>query len=298
MKPSPPPSSLSAKLTRRAIDLFVIGFVAVVGLSVGSQLIEWWRTDPQGAMPDLSGLVGADLDWNRTPIAMQFGEAATSIERIPLRGDPKRLDEELTKVARSVVDSSQPPAAPPTEAEREWLAALQTAPPLLWDSTLGNVYRRRDPLPSFVATRFVEPADNDGEGLSQRVVGWGLAFPSGPDQWTIYSFRPEAARVAEASAVRDLVLPDGARRVTQMRGADGCQWLVFQGRGDLAGWVQQFDDSFGTKAVVSKSVGTQSASLKYRAAEMVADVQMRRERDGSLSGVIWSTRANSQEKAK
>ena len=298
MKSAPPPLSLAHKLTRRAIDLFVIGFVAVVGLSVGSQLIDWWRTDPQAAAPDLSGLGGVDLDWNRTPIAMQFGDAATSIERIPLQGDHTRLDEELNRVAQSVVASSQPPAAAPTEAEREWLTALQTAPPLLWDSTLGNVYRRQDPLPSFVATRFAEPTDNDGEALSQRVVGWGLAFPSGPDQWTIYSFRPETTRVAEASSVRDLVLPDGARRVTQMRGADGCQWLVFQGRGDLAGWVQQFDASFGTKAVVSKSVGTQSASLKYRTAERVADVQMRRERDGSLSGVIWSTQANSQEQAK
>ena len=298
MKPSPPLLTLAKKLTRRAIDLFVIGFVAVVGLSVGGQLIDWWRTDPQAAAPDLSGLTGTDLDWNHTPIAMQFGDAATSIERIPLQGDRKRLDEELTKTARTIVASSQPPAAPPTEAEREWLAALQTAPPDLWDSTLGNVYRRQDPLPSFVATRFVEPTDNDGEALSQRVVGWGLAFPSGPGQWTIYSFRPEAARVAEASPVRDLALPDGARRVTQMRGADGCQWLVFQGRGDLVGWVQQFDESFGTKAIVSKSVGIQTASLKYRTAEMVADVQLRRERDGSLSGVIWSTQVTPQEKAK
>lgn len=298
MSHSSPPPSLAHKLTRRAIDLFVIGFVAVVGLSVGSQLIDWWRTDPQAAVPDVSGLGGADLDWSRTPIAMQFGDAATSIERIPLQGDHKRLDEELTRVARSVVASSQPPAAPPTEAEREWLAALQTAPPLLWDSTLGNVYRRQEPLPSFVATRFAEPTDSDGEPLSQRVVGWGLAFPSGQGAWTIYSFRPETTRVAEASSVRDIVLPDGARRVTQMRGADGCQWLVFQGRGDLAGWVQQFDGWFGVKAIVSKSVGTQSASLKYRTVEMVADVQMRRERDGSLSGVIWSTQANLQEQAK
>ena len=295
--PSPPPN-LAHKLTRRAIDMVVIGFVAVVGLSVGSQLIDWWRTDPQEAIPGTLELGGADLDWNRTPIAMYFGDATTSIERIPLQGDHKRLDEELTKVARSVVASSQPPAAPPTDAEREWLTALQTAPPLLWDSTLGNVYRRQEPLPSFVATRFVEPTDNEGEAISQRVVGWGLAFPSGPGQWTIYSFRPEAARVAEALPTPDILLPDGAQRVSQMRGADGCQWLVFQGRGDLAGWVQQFDESFGAKAVVTKTVGTQSASLKYRTTETVADVQMRRERDGSLSGVIWSTQTKPREKTK
>ena len=298
MQVASPNPSLARRLARRAVDLLVIGFLAMVGLSVGSQFIEWWRIDPQAATPDLTGFGGAELDWNHTTIAMQFGDAATSIERVPLQGDFKRLDEELTKIARSVVATSQPPAAPTTDAEREWLTALQTAPPLLWDSTLGNVYRRQDPLPTFVATRFVETTDNDGEAPTQRIVGWGLAFPAGPGQWTIYSFRPEAALVAEASPVSDITLPDGARRVTQMRGANGCQWLVFQGRGDLAGWVQQFDAVFGTKGVVSKSVGIHTASLKYRSTEMVADVQMRRERDGTLSGVIWSTPANPQEKAK
>ena len=293
--PSPTPS-LGSKLTRRAIDLFVIGFVAIVGLSVGSQLIDWWRTDPQAVAPNLSGFDGADLDWSRTPIAMQFGDSSTSIERTPFQGDLQPLDETLTKTAQSIVKSSQPPAAPPTQAEREWLTALQTAPPLLWDSPLGSVYRRQEPLPSFVATRFVEPTGDEVEGVSQRIVGWGLAFPSGPGEWTIYTFRPEAARVAEPSSIRDLMLPEGARRVTQMRGANGCQWLVFQGRGDLAGWVQQFDVSFGTKSIISRLVETQSASLKYRTVELAADVQLRRERDGSLSGVIWSTPVSRPEK--
>jgi len=282
---------------RRAIDLLVIAFVAVAGLSVGGQLIEWWRTDPQAAAPDLSELAGTDLDWSHTPIAMRFGDATTSIERIPFAGDHRRLDEELMKTARSVVSTSQPPVAPPTEAEREWLAALQTAPPEMWDSTLGNVYRREAPLPSFVVTRFVESGQSETEALNQRVVGWGLAFPSGPGQWTIYSFRPEATRVAETAALPEITLPEGAHRVTQLSGADGCEWLVFQGRGDLTGWVQQFDELFGARSLVSKTVGTKTASLKYRTADQVADVQLRRERDGSLAGIIWSAHTHPREKS-
>ena len=289
-----PSSSLSYRLTRRAIDLLVIGFFGVVGLSVGSQLIEWWRTDPESITPDLTGLAGADLDWSRTPIAMQFGDASTSIERVPLQGDGDRLSEVLTKTAQSIVASSQLPAAPPTQAEREWLTALESAPPVLWDSTLGNVYRRDEPLPSFVATRFVDAADPKEGDPIQRVVGWGLAFPTARGQWTIYTFRPEATRAAAASPVRDIPLPEQARRITQLRGADGCQWLVFQGRDDLARWVQHFDETFGTKAVLTRTVGTQSASLKYRLSDTIADVQMRRERDGSLTGVIWSTTINAK----
>ncbi len=294
MKSIPPSSSLSGRLTRRAIDLLVIGFFGVVGLSVGSQLIEWWRTDPESITPDLTGLAGADLDWSRTPIAMQFGDASTSIERTPLQGDSDRLDEVLTKAAQSIVGSSQLPAVPPTQAEREWLTALETAPPVLWDSTLGNVYRRDEPLPSFVATRFVDANDRqEGEPI-QRVVGWGLAFPTARGQWTIYTFRPEATRAVAASPVRDIPLPKQARRITQLRGADGCQWLVFQGRDDLARWVQHFDEAFGTKAILTRTVGTQSASLKYRLSDTIADVQLKRERDGSLTGVIWSTTINTK----
>ncbi len=292
-QPQPPPS-LARNMTRRAIDLLVIGFFGVVGLSVGSQLIEWWRTDPESITSDLTGLAGVDLDWSRTPIAMQFGDASTSIERVPLQGDSDRLNDVLTKTAQSIVASSQLPAAPPTQAEREWLTALESAPPVLWDSTLGNVYLRDEPLPSFVATRFVDSADRkEGEPI-QRVVGWGLAFPTARGQWTIYTFRPEATRAAAAPPARDIPLPEKARRVTQLRGADGCQWLVFQGRDDLARWVQHFDEAFGTKAVLTRTVGTQSASLKYRLRDTIADVQMRRERDGSLTGVIWSTTTNAK----
>lgn len=289
MTPPPSPSSLSGRLIRRTIDLLVIGFFAVVSLSVGSQLIEWWRTDPESVTPDLAGLAGADLDWSRTPIAMQFGDATTSIERIPLQGDEHVLDEALLKTAQSIIGTSQVPSAPPTQSEREWLTALETAPAELWDSTLGNVYRRQEPLPSFVATRFVDAADRvEGEPI-QRVVGWGLAFPTGRGQWTIYAFRPAAARASHTAVARDIPLPEQARRVTQLRGADGCQWLVFQGRDDLARWVKHFDDAFGTKAVLTRTIGTQSASLKYRLADTIADVQLRRERDGSLTGVVWST---------
>lgn len=291
----PPPSlSLGTRLTRRAIDLFVIGFVAVVGLSVGGQLVDWWRTDPQAMESDPAGLTGADLDWSGSPITMQFGDAATSIERIPLVGDHKRLDEELTKTAQAIVASSQPPAAPPTEAEREWLATLQTAPPVLWDSTFGNIYRRQDPLPSFVATRFTEPSGSDDETPSQRIVGWGLAFPTGPGGWTIYAFRPDAARVAAAPTTRSILLPETARRVTQLRGTEGCQWLVFQGRDQIDRWVQHFDNLFGTKSLVVKSVSSGTASLKYRLAGETADVQIRRERNGLLTGVIWSAEAVSK----
>ncbi len=291
---SSPSKPLASRLTRRAIDLLAISFLLMIGLSVGSQLIEWWRTDPQAAMPDLTGLADGDLDWSRTPITLQFGEASTSIERIPVQGDRKRLDEELTKLAKRLVNSSQLPAVPATDVESDWLAALQTAPPVLWDSTIGNVYRRHDALPSFVATRFVENVEPEASGLTQRVVGWGLAFPSGPADWTIYVFRPEGVRTENAQELADVLLPENARRITHLRGADGCQWLVFQGRGDLDRWVQHFDQTFDTTTAGSRTRMTASASVKYRTLDSVVDLQIRRERNGTLTGVVWLAPKNSR----
>ena len=268
--------------------MLVIAFVATVGLSVGRQLIDWWRTDPDSTLPDLSDLSGVDLDWTRTPVTLRFGDAPTAIERVPFLGDRRRLDDELTKIGKSPVMTGEPPTAPATEAERDWLVALQTAPPVLWDSTRGNVYRRHEPLPSFVATRFVERTNDDDSDTGQRIVGWGLAFPSEVGEWTIYVFRPESTGVAGETSTDDIPLPPGARNITNLHGAGGSRWLVFQGRGDLAGWVQHFDNQLGGGNVVSRTLGTQTASVKYRRERSVFDVQIRRDPNGSLSGVIWS----------
>jgi hypothetical protein len=273
--------------------MLVIAFLVTVGLSVGRQLVDWWRTDPESTMPDLSNLNGVDLDWNRTPVTLRFGDAPTAIERVPFTGDRRQLDDELTKIGQSLVTTGEPPTVPLTEAERDWLAALQTAPPVLWDSTRGNVYRRHEPLPSFVATRFVERSSREDAAneIGQRIVGWGLAFPSETGEWTIYVFHPESAGAAGESSVDDIPLPSGARNITNLRGAGGSRWFVFQGRGDLAGWVQHFDNQLGGENLVSRTVGTQTASVKYRRDRSVFDVQIRRDANGALSGVVWSAEA-------
>ncbi len=285
-----PASSLSRRLTRRAIDLLAVAFLVTVGLSVGQQLIEWWRTDPSAAWPELSDLSGVDLDWSRTPVTLQFGNAPTSLERIPFQGSRKQMEEELTRIGQAIVTSTEPSAAPMDEAEKDWLKALNAAPPVFWDSTRGNVYRRREPLPSFVATRFTEGKEGEDEQIGQRIVGWGLAFPSGPVDWTIYVFHPDSAKSAQAEASPPVVLPEGSRNITHVRGSDGCQWHVIQGRGDLAGWVQHFNNQFGTNALVARVVGTQTASLKYRRDGIMTDVQIQCDPEGHLTGVIWSAK--------
>jgi hypothetical protein len=294
---SAPP--LARRLTRRAVDLFVVAFLVMVGLSVGRQLIDWWRTDPAEMTPDLSSLNAVDLDWSRTPVTLQFGNAPTSLERIPFHGGRKQLEEELTRIGQSIVTTTDPSASPVDDAELGWLAALSEAPPVFWDSTRGNVYRRHEPLPSFVATRYAETvegaAQQDTGSNGQRIVGWGLAFPSAPDDWTIYVFHPNSAKPAlpdstqpQRQPVREAALPDGARNITTLRGSDGCVWQVFEGRGELARWVQHFDEQYGTNARLSRVVGTQTAGMKYRRDRTVADVQIRTEPDGRLTGVIWS----------
>ena len=290
--PAPP---LSRRLARRSLDLLVVGFLATVGVSTGQQLIEWWRVDPAAMPVDLSSVSAVDVDWTRTPVTLRFGDAATALQRIPFEGSPRSLDEELTRRGKLVVDSGEPPTSPPTESERDWLKSLQSAPPVFWDSTLGNVYRRHQPLPSFVATRFVEnPRAEDDDLVTQRIVGWGLAFPTSASEWVIYVFRPQSAPTAGAETRESIAPPAESQNITQLEGSNGNRMSVFQGRGDLASWVQHFDRQFGADAVVSRDVDDQQAILKYRRSGVVTDIQIRSESDGHLTGVIWSSKERGQ----
>jgi hypothetical protein len=245
--------------------------------------------------PDLSDFTTIDVDWSHTPVTLRFGDASTALERIPLEGNRKALEEALTRIGKDIVNSTEAPATPMEEAERGWLQALQSAPPVFWDSTLGNVYRRQQPLPSFVATRFADPVTGpDGEAITQRIVGWGLAFPTSPGHWVIYVFHPDSAKGATSESGPAIELPRDSQNVTNLQGIEGNQWRVIQGRGDLSGWVQHFDNHFGTAATISRVVKDQAATLRYRRNKFITDVQIRTEPDGRLTGVIWSAKERGQ----
>jgi len=278
---------LSKRLFRRALDLFAIAFLAMVGLSTGGQLIEWWRTDP--APPDLSGIPGSTLDWNRVPVTIQFGSATTSLDRIPFTGDRKQLERELERLGKELVLSSEPPKTPADDAERSWLDMLNQEAPLFWESTRGNVYRRLEPLPSFVATQFVE-----GEEQVQRIVGWGIAFPMSPEIWTIYQFQPHQVRRPASATGRiqagDVPSPPGSRNVARVADSAGNLWQVVQGRGSLSGWVQHFDHGLPGAEPFWRVMNPASASLKYRLAESVIEIHIRVERDDAITALIWVSR--------
>lgn len=284
--------SLSRRLGRRAIDLLVVAFVILVGLSIGRQLMDWWRADPETGGPNLSGVTGNDFDWNRLPVKLQFGSASTAIERIPFRGGITQVEERLTTIGKAIVDSAELPRAAMLEAERDWLKLLQLAAPVLWDSDRGNVYRRQEPMPSFVATRFAVPDDDPSspgdDAPAQRIVGWGLAFPKSPVDWTIYVFHPEAAPAIQSSSRSRFDLPAGSQNVTNLVSASGAEWHVFQGRGDVSSWVQHFDRQFAAATQLVRTVESEAASLKYRDQRYVTDIQIRRENEGQLTGVVWS----------
>lgn len=287
-------SSLARKILGRSIDLLVIGFLLTVGLSIGQQLIQWWHTDPGATIPGGTQFHSGDLDWSRTPVTLRFGDAATALERIPFQGTRDQLWNELTNLGQSIVNRTDASSGPIDEAEQAWLGALKSAPPVMWESARGNVYRRQEPLPSFVATRFVdsEPIKDDAEqdGSKQRIVGWGLAFPTSSEDWTIYVFHPRTAISREPDPTFQMMPPEGSRNLTDLQGVDGSRWQIIEGRGKLSGWVQQFDSQFGEAAAVSRAIGEESASLKYRIDPFLVEIQLRHESEDRLTGVIWSAR--------
>lgn len=278
--PTPAPVPVGRRLFRRALDLFVIAFLGMVGLSTGSQLVDWWRADP--APPDLSGISGLDPDWTRVPVSIQFGAASTRWERVPFEGDRLRLQAELERIGKQLVSSSAVPTGEVDGPERAWIEFLNQEPALFWDSTEGNVYRRDEPLPSFVATRFAEAG-----GLNQRIVGWGIAFPAGPSTWTIYVLRPDDAATQSAPGPAPLELPDSSRSLAMLADTQGTRWQVIQGRGPLAHWVKHFEQALSDGQMLSRQVGVSSASLKSRRDGSLTEIHIQSDRHNVLTALIW-----------
>src|SRR5262245_20311681 len=85
--PGAPPDlrAVSRKIARRTTDLIAVGVVLIGGLSIGRQVVEWWRDEPaQGAAaPQASGIDPT----GDGPLRLEFGDYPLAMERQTIVGD-------------------------------------------------------------------------------------------------------------------------------------------------------------------------------------------------------------------
>ncbi len=197
-------ATVARKVSGWTTNLLATGLILVVALGLGRQLIGWWRIEPDEVMPmlpaDGPGLGDADAS---APATLEFGDSPYAIERRSVRGDRAEALGQLLISCRQAAAQSDPPLAPPGDAEQQLLETVQHLQPLVRS---GEV-RFYGPDAGFPLLIAVAPAQSSGQ---HELPPDSLSAPENRAESL-----PDASRAGRRSAGRS------AWRVARPRGSLG-----------------------------------------------------------------------------
>lgn len=265
--------SVGSVLRRRALDLTVIAWVVVVGLTTGRQLVEWWREDP-ATTPLASGDAGED--WSRRPVDLRIGARGLPLHRTPFVGSRDAVEQQLLQQVQARLQHVAEPTSPIEETERQLLERLATEQPIATDHGRGVLYRWAAPWPGVIGTIHVAE--------QQRLAVHGFAVPAGEQKWTIFLF--EGSGESDSTAAE--TLPPGARRLLSWTDASGRRVATFRGPGPITEWVGFWGQHFSSHTCTVREIQADRATLQFRNDTTVTDLHFHAEKPGQLTGVMWT----------
>lgn len=278
-EPKPPmpktlPPTWTSILRRRALDLFVIAWVAAVGMTTGRQLIDWWREDPSTAPQPVRDTGG---DWYRRPVEFSIGQRGLPLYRSPFVGTRAEVERQLLQRVQSHLKDAVLPDTPPDADEQSFLEKLRTELPIATDHGRGTLYRWPAPWPGVVGTL---PA-----GETERIITHGFAVPSGNEKWTVYVLSSLARRGKSDS---NPILPSGAVPLLSWTDEEGRRVSTFRGTGSLTEWATFWQQQHRSEDRAVHEVSESAATLQFRTDKFVTEIQLQRAEDGMLTGVCWT----------
>lgn len=219
--------------------------IFVAGLSVGRQVLIWWRADvaaPGGGVREAA----AGNDDFAAGRLFQFGDAAWSMRRAVVRGDEAAASAALVQAA--ALPAVQQPPTPSTDPERTLLDTLAKRSPALVRPDGLRVYIVDGPFPMVVAVcrpPIPPPASSKPVAATGvRVVTWGVAAPAASDAWNVYTFWPASGRTATATGGDGQPpLPSGSRRGLAVQTEHGGGLTAFctaEPLDDVAGFYERW----------------------------------------------------------
>ncbi len=234
---SPPASfaSVTRKVSGWTTNLLATGFILVLALGLGRQLVGWWRIEPQQALPALptidSGLGGTDPT---APYTLEFGDSPYSIDERTIQGDRAEAVRQLLVSCRQAAAESSPPVEPAGETEEKLLETVRLLEPL---EVSGSVrfYGPDTGIPLVVAIAPAAPSGAEEPAAAQlgasrdRVLVWAIAASAGENAWSLYTFRLGQRQTSAAVEVPSVSLPPGSRRTMALHDARGETLLGFTG---------------------------------------------------------------------
>ncbi len=206
--------------------------VVVAGVGVGRQVLNWWREaadaiqSPHDAVPAIGDPSAAH--------EIAIGDRPWSIVRQTLQGDANAATNALLAACQNAAEETRGEAlTTPGPGERELLARLAGSKPQRRSPRGVSLYSLRDGIPLVVGTR--------ATASESSVAIWGMAVPTSPTSWSLYTFRPEASSTINRAVLPRPPLPPECRCLLQVRAVDGEVSIVFTGPSQADQWREFYD---------------------------------------------------------
>jgi hypothetical protein len=251
-------SSLAQRISSRTTDILAIAVVLIGSLTLGRQILEWWRAEPP-AILDAGPLAGLETEWgaNQQGVELQFADSPIRLIRQEVtHSGPLEMLGLIQETCQKALLAAQPLELPPDQAERDMLQAVQDRHPEAEQPGAWQIHRLGSNMVMLVGVRFfpaaVQKSSPDHPALTPRVICWGLVFPGhSAGSWTGYTFIKNNSKSTQASQnpasghVDDLdlgqvELPADCQRTVAVRSAGWNSLSGFQGPGTPAKWRTHF----------------------------------------------------------
>lgn len=241
--------------------------VVVAGVVFARQVLEWWGDD---AADSHVRPLAADPGHPSAGRELLVGDHPWVIVRHPFQGDAAAASRALLAACQAAADEADGMSLPtPSPEERSLLARLAGIPPDRQTSGGVSLYALPEGFPLVVGTRDSVPSDVvvgsvPSEGQKLAVATWGIAVPTTPTSWSLYTFCPESRSGGQAAAPLQPPLPPGCRRLLHVRSADGHGMIVFTGPPQPEAWKAVFD-RWAAEAGLQSREGWREFSGAWRA---------------------------------
>jgi hypothetical protein len=259
--PAAPVRSLAARVTRRALDVLVIGWVAAVAVTSGRQFHDWWRAEEA---PPTQSPVDAGTEWMARPLDITIGPRGVGLHRELFAGARAEVERRLGEVGRARCGEMSLPETPPDDAERELLAALSRGT----SDSIGHELRATvlsTPLPAVAITR------------NGRLLGQAFAMPTADNLWTVFV-------LPRGPTTPRLTVPASATVLLSWTDPEGNTVCSLHGTSPLAQTLAEFDQLYGQAVIREVSEG---ATMRYQTDRGTIDVQLQPDGHGGWHGVLW-----------
>ena len=253
--------SLARKIRSRVFDLLSIGLCAILLLTVGHHVRDWWTNspnDPAKSSTIIHEALGTQTEWGApgVPVEIQFGNHGFQLGREEFAGNREDAIARLAEILETKLPLSLSPEAPPTESEkkhlaklneetmlksvpREWRIDFIKGPALL---VLGSRWEEKSAsdsgLPDNVNLDEINPKDRNE---TWRMTCWGLGFPEEDQHWVLFTGSHQAGFQPSARTEWPKIdLPAGAVKVLSLQSPNGNGLIHFKGTGTLEAWSDFF----------------------------------------------------------